>query len=57
MHDVRIPGQELQFVQDNSFLLSFNRGKNDKWLYNDIFRLDYVHELTRAISTRPIPIT
>jgi len=50
MHDVKIPGQELQFVQDNSFLLSFNRGKNDKWLYNDIFRLDYVHELANHLS-------
>jgi len=50
MHDVKIPGQELQFVQDNSFLLSFNRGKNDKWLYNDIFRLDYVKELANHLS-------
>jgi len=50
MHDVKIPGQELQFVQDNSFLLSFNRGKNDKWLYNDIFRLDYQHELPNHLS-------
>jgi len=50
MHDVKIPGQELQFVQDNSFLLSFNRGKNDKWLYNEIFRLDYVQELANHLS-------
>ncbi|HTI89050.1 MAG TPA: DUF5686 family protein [Puia sp.] len=50
VHDVKIPGQELQFVQDNSFLLSFNRGKNDKWLYNDIFRLDYVQELPNHFS-------
>lgn len=49
-HDVKIPGQELQFVQDNSFLLSFNRGKNDKWLYNDIFAIDYVRELPNHLS-------
>ncbi|HEY4289111.1 MAG TPA: DUF5686 family protein [Puia sp.] len=50
LHDVKIPGQELQFVQDNSFLLSLTRGKNDKWLYNDIFRMDYVEELPNHFS-------
>ena len=49
-HDVKIPGQELQFTQENSFLLSFKRGSDDKWLYNDIFRLDYVHELPNHLS-------
>ncbi|MBW8683624.1 DUF5686 and carboxypeptidase-like regulatory domain-containing protein [Chitinophaga rhizophila] len=43
-HDTKIPGQELQFVQEDNFLLSFKRGNNDKWLYNDIFRLNYLHE-------------
>jgi len=42
--DTKIPGQELQFVQEDNFLLSFKRGNNDKWLYNNIFRLDYKHE-------------
>lgn len=42
--DTKIPGQELQFVQEDNFLLSFKRGNNDKWLYNKIFRLDYKHE-------------
>ena len=37
-HDTKIPGQELQFVQESNFLLSFKRGANDIWLYNDIFR-------------------
>ncbi|SDG10928.1 CarboxypepD_reg-like domain-containing protein [Chitinophaga filiformis] len=44
-HDTKIPGQELQFVQEDNFLLSFKRGNNDKWLYNDIFRIYYLHEL------------
>ncbi len=43
-HDTKIPGQELQFVQEDNFLLSFKRGNNDKWLYNDIFKLEYKHE-------------
>jgi hypothetical protein len=49
-HDTKIPGQELQFVQESNFLLSFKRGANDIWLYNDIFRLDYVHEFTNHLS-------
>jgi hypothetical protein len=49
-HDTKIPGQELQFVQESNFLLSFKRGNNDTWLYNDIFRLDYVHEFTNHLS-------
>lgn len=49
-HDTKIPGQELQFVQESSFLLSFKRGNNDMWLYNDIFRLDYVHEFRNHFS-------
>lgn len=49
-HDVKIPGQELQFVQDNSFLTSFKRGVNNIYLYNDIFRIDYIKELPNHLS-------
>ncbi|WP_374948332.1 DUF5686 family protein [Mucilaginibacter sp.] len=49
-HDTKIPGQELQFVQESNFLLSFKRGDNDVWLYNDILRLDYVHEFSNHLS-------
>lgn len=49
-HDTKIPGQELQFVAEDNFLLSFKRGKNDKWLYNSNFKLDYVHELDNHLS-------
>jgi hypothetical protein len=48
--DTRIPGQELQFVQEDNFLLSFKRGVNDKYLYNDVYRLDYVHEFSNHFS-------
>ncbi len=48
--DTKIPGQELQFVQEDNFLLSFKRGENDKWLYNDIWRVDYVHEFENHFS-------
>lgn len=49
-HDTKIPGQELQFVQEDNFLLSFKRGNNDKWLYNDIFRFEYLRELESHLS-------
>jgi hypothetical protein len=49
-HDTKIPGQELQFVSEDNFLLSFKRGKNDKWLYNSNFKVDYVHELPSHLS-------
>lgn len=49
-HDTKIPGQELQFVVEDNFLLSFKRGNNDRWLYNDIFRTEYVREFGKDFS-------
>lgn len=48
--DTKIPGENLQFVQEDNFLLSFKRGNNDKYLYNDFYRLDYVHEYESHFS-------
>ncbi len=48
--DTKIPGLNLQFVQQDNFLLSFKRGVNDKYLYNDYYRLDYVHEYENHFS-------
>jgi len=48
--ETKIPGQELQFVQEDNLLLSIKRGPNDRWLYNDILRLDYVRELSNRLS-------
>jgi hypothetical protein len=48
--DTKIPGQELQFIQEDNILLSFKRGTNDKYLYNDIYKLEYVHELENHLS-------
>jgi hypothetical protein len=50
--DMKIPGQDLQFVQEDNFLLSFKRGNNDKWLYNDIYNVTYLHELRNHTSFR-----
>lgn len=48
--DTKIPGASLQFVQQDNFLLSFKRGKNDKYLYNDQYKFDYVHEYENHFS-------
>lgn len=48
--DTKIPGQELQFVQENNFLLSFKRGENNVLLYNDFYRLEYMKEYENHFS-------
>lgn len=49
-HETTIPGQELLFVQEDNFFLSFKRGNNNKWLYNKYFKMDYVHEFAHNLS-------
>ena len=51
--DVRIPGQELQFTQADNILLSFKRGVNDKYMLNNIFRIDFLHEFENHFSYQP----
>lgn len=48
--DTKIPGQDLQFVQEDNFLLSFKRGDNNRWLYNDVYKLEYVREFQNRFS-------
>ncbi|WP_428331104.1 DUF5686 family protein [Mucilaginibacter sp.] len=48
--DTHIPGANLQFVQEDNFLLSFKRGNNDKYLYDQNYRLDYVQEFENHFS-------
>jgi Family of unknown function (DUF5686)/CarboxypepD_reg-like domain len=50
LHDTRNPGQENVFAQGNTFLGSFSRGDNTKWLYNNIFRLTYIQEFENHLS-------
>jgi hypothetical protein len=49
-YDTKIPGQELQFVQEDNFFLSFKRGNNDKWLYNNIVKAEYVREFAKTFQ-------
>ncbi len=48
--ETKIPGQELQFVQEDNILLSFKRGPNDKLLYNNIFNVGYLSEFPSHFS-------
>ncbi|MCF0075304.1 DUF5686 and carboxypeptidase regulatory-like domain-containing protein [Dyadobacter sp. CY261] len=49
-HDTKIPGQQLEFVQEDNFLLSFKWGDNNTWLYNDISKFEYVREYQNRLS-------
>ncbi len=49
-YDTHIPGENLQFVAEDNFLLSFKRGVNDKYLYDLNYRLDYVREFENHFS-------
>jgi hypothetical protein len=52
--DTKIPGQDLQFVQEDNFLLSFKRGQNNTLLYNDFYKIDYMHEFENHFSYQVI---
>ena len=51
-YEARIPGQELLFVSEDNFFLSFKRGKNDKWVYDDTYRIDYITEFGKNFTYR-----
>lgn len=48
-NEIQIPGENLQFVQEDNFLLSFKRGINNKMIYNRNFQIDYVRELRSGL--------
>jgi hypothetical protein len=48
--DIKIPGQELQFFQEDNFLLSFKRGVNDKMTYNRVLGVEYLKETPSHFS-------
>lgn len=48
-YDTNIPGQELLFVREDNFLLSFKRGNNNKWLYNNYLKAQYVREFGKNL--------
>jgi hypothetical protein len=48
--DTKIPGQELGYVQEDSFLLSVKRGVDNKYLYKNYYKLDYINEFENHLS-------
>ncbi len=49
-HETSFPGQDLQFVNDGNFLLSFRRGNSNRMLFSDTYTIDYIHESTSGFS-------
>lgn len=48
--ETKIPGQDLQFVQEDNILLSIKRGVNDKLLYNKTFKIEQLNEFANHFS-------
>lgn len=51
-YETQIPGQDLNFIEDDNFLLSFKRGVNDKWLYNRKWSATYFRETNTHFSIK-----
>ena len=48
--ETKIPGQDLQFIQEDNILLSIKRGVNDKLFYNKKFTLEHLNEFPNHLS-------
>ncbi|TXB65873.1 carboxypeptidase-like regulatory domain-containing protein [Vicingus serpentipes] len=48
--ETNFPGQDLQFLNDDNFLLSFRRGNSNRMLFYDSYKLDYIHESQSGFS-------
>jgi hypothetical protein len=48
--DLFVPGQELRSNSEDDFVSSFKRGVNNRYLYNDFYRLEYVQEFQNNFS-------
>jgi len=48
-YETKIPGQELLFANEDNLLLSFKRGNNNKWLYNNFLKAEYVREFGKNV--------
>lgn len=51
-NDIEIPGNNLRYTADHSFLLSIPRGEIGKWIYYKRFKLWYVQEFETRLSYR-----
>ncbi len=51
-HDTNFPGQNLNLVNEDNFLLSFKRGIVDKMLFFDSYKVNYLKEFHSNFSYR-----
>ncbi len=48
--EVQVPGQDLNFIDNDNFLLSFRRGENDKMFYLQRKQVEYWQEFENHLS-------
>lgn len=48
--DTYAPGQELRGNTEDDFISSFRRGVNNRFLYNDFYKFEYVQEFENRLS-------
>jgi hypothetical protein len=51
LNEMRIPGVELDDIQPDNFLLSFQRGTNTKSTYTRVFKTEYTREYRKGWAT------
>lgn len=49
-HDTNFPGQILEFINEDNFLLSFKRGLANKLIFFTTTKIDYLRELSNNFS-------
>ncbi|MDD3322806.1 MAG: DUF5686 family protein [Paludibacter sp.] len=49
-NETQLPGQQMQFLMEDNFLLSIKRGVNDKLFYNKTFNVEHLNEFENHFS-------
>jgi len=49
-NETQLPGQQMQFLMEDNFLLSIKRGVNDKIFYNKTFKIEHLNEFQNHFS-------
>lgn len=49
-NETQLPGQQMQFLMEDNFLLSIKRGINDKIFYNKTFKIEHLNEFQNHFS-------
>lgn len=49
-NETQLPGQQMQFLMEDNFLLSIKRGVNDKIFYNKTVKIEHLNEFQNHFS-------